>query len=193
MNAPIKKEIKTRLRQGSVGVLPTDTLYGLVGSAFSKQAVQKIYRIKRRDLKKPFIVLIRDLSDLKKFGVTLSPRVKKFLNKAWPGKVSVILGVKGNLNYLHRGTRTIAFRLPRPRWLRALLREVGPLVAPSANMHDKPPAKTIRVAKKYFGTRVDFYVDSGSLTSKPSTLVALQKGKVIVIRKGAVAVKNMVL
>ena len=46
------------LKSGGVGVMPTDTLYGLVGSAFSKEAVKRIYKIKNRDKKKKLIILI---------------------------------------------------------------------------------------------------------------------------------------
>ena len=88
--------------------------------------------------------------------------------------------------HLHRGTGTLAFRVPKPAWLRKLLQETGPLIAPSANFEGEPPALTIRAAKKYFGENVDFYADAGRLASKPSTLIKVEKGNVIVLREGAV-------
>ena len=60
-------------------MLPTDTLYGIVGSALSKRAVLRIYKLRRRDPKKPMIILIGSLDDLKLFGVRLHKAAKKFL------------------------------------------------------------------------------------------------------------------
>jgi len=214
-------EVIKILIDGGIGVLPTDTIYGLVGSALNKKTVTRIYKLRRRNPKKPMIVLIGSVSDLKKFGVKIGARTRKILNKIWPhfrrhalrrgsgysgqaGKVSVILPCQSpKLAYLHRGTKSIAFRLPAfvtapasaplrtcrsagkpPFDLHGLLKRVGPLVAPSANLSGKPPARTIKEAMKHFGYKVDFYVDAGQLLSKPSTLIEIKKGKTVVLRKG---------
>jgi L-threonylcarbamoyladenylate synthase len=189
------------LKRGDVGVLPTDTIYGIVGSALKKNTVQRIYALRKRDLKKPMIILIGDVRDMKKFGVALDARIVRLLKKVWPGKVSVIMpigsawrGIGGTTSrtaplikfkYLHRGTRSLAFRLPKPKWLRALLRKTGPLVAPSANFEGATPARTIAEARKYFGDKVSFYIDIGKLNSKPSTLAKIENGQLTVLRKGA--------
>jgi L-threonylcarbamoyladenylate synthase len=178
-----QKAVAEVLVAGGVGVLPTDTIYGIVGSALDKKVVEKIYRLRKRNRKKPMIVLISSLGDLKKFGVQVTPTTRKILQKAWPGKVSVILPSRSKkVAYLHRGTNAIAFRMPKPAWLRKLLVKTGPLVAPSANIEGKPPARTVGEAKKYFADKVDFYVDAGRLVSKPSTLIELRGGTVRVLR-----------
>jgi len=56
-------------------------------------------------------------------------------------------------------------------------------VAPSANLEGKPPAKTITEAKKYFGDKVDFYVNSGKIIGPASILIQIKNNKIIVIRK----------
>ena len=180
------KESVRILKAGGVGVIPTDTLYGVVAQAFHPAAVERVYQIRRRTPTKPFIILISSSADLTKFSVVLNSRSKKFLAKYWPGEVSVILPCKKNkLAYLHRGTNSLAFRVPGSAGLREFLKKTGPLIAPSANIEGKPPAKTIGQAKKYFGGGVDFYLDAGRRDSKPSTLVRL--GKIItVIRQGSV-------
>lgn len=178
------KKIIGCLKNGGVGLLATDTLYGLVGSAFSPIAVEKIYRLKKRASKKPLIVLISDWQDLEKFGVEVSGTDKKILEKYWPGPVSVILPTTVDyFTYLHRGTQTIAFRWPKDKRLLKILKETGPLVAPSANPEGLPPATTIAEAKKYFGDQVSFYQDGGTLAGVPSTLIKIQKGKVKFLRK----------
>src|SRR3989344_4954201 len=86
-----KAKIIKILKRGGIGVLPTDTLYGLVGLALNKKTVELIYKVRKRNPKKPLIILISSLKDLELFGIRLSSPTKKILNKLWPGKVSIIL------------------------------------------------------------------------------------------------------
>jgi len=114
------------------------------------------------------------------------------LNEYWPGPVSIILPCESDkFAYLHRGTNSLAFRLPAKPELIETLKQTGPLVAPSANPEGMPPAKTIRKAKAYFGDAADFYYDKGKLTSLPSTLIAVSEGAITVKRRGAVRIKKM--
>lgn len=178
------KDAAKILRRGGVGVLPTDTIYGIVGSALSKKSVERIYKIRRRNFKKPLIILINSIADLKNFKIKIDKNSRKILDKIWPGAVSVILPCPGEeFSYLHRGMKTLAFRLPKPQWLRCLLSKTGPLVAPSVNPEGLPSAKTIKEAKKYFGDGVDFYADTGRLDKPPSTIISIKNGKIKVIRK----------
>ena len=160
------------LLRGGVAVLATDTTYGIVGSALKERTVNEIYRLRKRDLDKPLIVLIADMCDLKKFGITLTYKQKKMLQMVWPGPVSSILPCPHDkFSYLHRGRETLAFRLPKKESLRRLIREVGPLVAPSANPQGHSVAKNIQEARAYFGPNVDFYQDSGRVVASPSKLI----------------------
>lgn len=171
--------------------MPTDTLYGVVASAMDAAAVERVYRVRGRDEGKPCIVLIGDIDALERFGIVLGERMRSMLEEVWPGKVSVILPCPDErFAYLHRGTGTIAFRVPDVPALRGLLRKTGPLIAPSANPQGKPPAKTIAEAKNYFGDTVDFYIDGGTLDSEPSTVVRFIDGKLSVVREGAVEIPN---
>lgn len=170
-----------------VGIIPTDTLYGLVGRAFSSEAVERIYKLRKRNAKKPFIILISSPEDLALFGIKINKKIQKILLKVWPGPVSVILPCPDEkFSYLHRGGKTLAFRLPQKAELIGLIKETGPLIAPSANPEDFPPAKTIEDARKYFGGKVDFYLDGGLLDSPPSTLISAESGEISVKRKGLV-------
>lgn len=187
--------VKTKdvLKHGGVAVVPTDTLYGLVASAFNKKSVERVYKIRGRDKGKPCIVLISSLADLKKFGIVLDNKQKEFLGKVWPGKVSVVLPcTEKKFQYLHRGTKTIAFRMigPKNKNLYKILKSVGSLVAPSANPQGLPPAEKRSEARKYFGSSVDAYVCVGRKISKPSTLVEYKNGKIKIIREGAVKIKK---
>jgi len=160
------------LQEDGVAIMPTDTIYGLVGSAGSKKAVTRIFKLKNRNKKKKLIILISSIKDLEKFKIEHSYILKNVgtLNKFWPGKVSVIIS----------GT---AFRLPKNKKLIEILKKTGPLVAPSANPEGLKPAENIAQAKKYFGGKVDFYLSGGTLKGRPSTLIEIGKsGKITFLR-----------
>lgn len=182
------------LKQGGVGVMATDTIYGLVGSALNKKAVLRIRKLKKRNDGKPFIILISDIDNLAVFGVEADKSLKILLEKIWRKQVSVVLSCPNmdkSLSYLKPKNKTLAFRCPNDKWLKNLLRSVGPLIAPSANPEGMPPAQTIEQAKKYFNGKVDFYCDKGRIEGIPSTLISFVNGKVKVLREGAVKMSNV--
>ena len=172
--------------------MATDTLYGVLGNALHRDAVERIYEVKGRDENKPFIILIPSIETLSQFGIALGDDEKIFLQKYWPGPITVILPVPEEYQeqflYLHRGTNELAFRLPAKESLQNLLKETGSLVAPSANPQGLQPALTIQEAKDYFGDTVDYYEDAGRVEGLPSTIVRITHGKITVIRQGAITV-----
>ncbi|MBI3638608.1 L-threonylcarbamoyladenylate synthase [Candidatus Wolfebacteria bacterium] len=206
-------KVEKIIRDGGIGIIPTDTIYGMVGSAMSKKAVNRIYKLRFRDSKKPFIILISSLNDLARFNIKTDSETKKILNCFWPGKVSIVLPCSSKeflylhpvrskpplaaadvqthrtSNGVHRGAKTLAFRMPKDKDLIELIKKTGPLVAPSANPEGLPPAKTIKQAKKYFGDNVDFYVGVRKLSGRPSTLIKINGDKVVVLRQGVVKIK----
>ncbi len=172
------------LKEGAIGVIPTDTIYGICTSAFNEKSVEKVYKLRKRNPNKPCIILISSFDDLKKFNVKLKFWQKEILKKIWPGKVSVILSCPyQKFYYLHRGTNSLAFRLPKNKLILKILKISGPLIAPSANLEGLEPAKNVKEAKKYFGNKV-FYLDRGDLISKPSSLIDLRKKKIKILREG---------
>lgn len=174
------------IKAGGVGVFPTDTIYGLVGSALNKKTVKQIFKIRKRDKNKPMIVLVSSQSEIKQFGVKTNNYQKKVLNKLWPGKVSVILPCKNKIfSYLHRNSGGLAFRMPKNKNLINLLKLTGPLVAPSANIQGGKPATNFVQAKRIFKKNIDFYYCPKKLIGKASTLIQLNKGSFDVLRQGA--------
>lgn len=153
------------LNNGGIAVIPTDTIYGIVAKANDKKAIDKVYKTKGRDDTKPLIVLINNLESLKIFGVKLTIDQNNFLNKNWPGKISIILPVnKNKFKYIHRGIGSIAFRMIGPvnRNLFSIIESVGPIIAPSANPQGLLPATCIHKSYRYFGNVVDAYLDGGT-------------------------------
>ena len=86
--------------------------------------------------------------------------------------------------YLHRGTNSLAFRLPQEEGLINLLKTTGPLIAPSANIEGFLPAKNILEAKNYFGEQVDMYVDAGEIIANASRVLKIDPlGHVEILRE----------
>lgn len=180
------KQIVQLLKSGKVGVIPTDTIYGIVGSALNPETVERIYILRKRSGNKPLIILISDFKDLETFGIILTQHQKDFLQKNWPNPLSVVLNCGDEkFKYLHRGTNSLAFRMPNNEPLLEVLKRVGPLVAPSANWEGEKPAENIAEAKKYFGSNVAFYVDGGNISAQSSTLVDFTKDSPNILRQGS--------
>ena len=180
------------IKNGGVVVIPTDTIYGIVANALQPKAVEKVFYLRKRDIHKPVIILIADFSDLEQYSITPDDTLRKFLSAVWPGAVSVILPTETTgFSYLHRGTHTLAFRLPNKDSFRTFLRQSGPLIAPSANISEEPAATTIDAAKRYFGDAVDLYLDGGTLTGEPSTLVRYTPDGVTILRQGRTTVNPL--
>ena len=161
-----------RLNAGQIGVLKTDTLYGVVAQARDAAAVERVYQAKGRTPSKPPIVLIANVQQLID---EYDSETLMHIGDLWPGKNSMILPSAHGPEWLTRGSASIAYRLPADDQLRELLEKTGPLIAPSANPEGEPPAKNIQEAMEYFGDTVNFYVDGGEVTSEtPSKLWQLQ-------------------
>jgi L-threonylcarbamoyladenylate synthase len=179
-------QIVTKLAAGAVGVLPTDTLYGLVCNAKNQAAVTRLYKLKERE-QKPGTVIAASVEQLEALG--LKHRYVKAVEEYWPGSISVIIPCGPELNYLHQGKWSLAVRIPGDEKLRALLQKSGPLLTSSANITGLQPAGTVAEARAYFGDNVDFYADGGDLTGRaPSTIIRILDDAIEVVRQGAVTI-----
>ena len=180
----------TCLNQGGVVVIPTDTMYGLVARASDRQAVERVYRVRGRAPEKPCIVLVAarwQITDNSLWTVAH----KELADTYWPGALSLVAPTAITKSYLHRGTHTLAYRMPDRDDLRRLLTNTGPLIAPSANPESKPPATTLAEAQAYFGDSVDGYVDGGTLSGDaPSTVAGITDGKIHIFRQGVLRIQQ---
>ncbi len=167
----LSSEVANVLSQGAVGIIRTDTIYGLVARANDKVAVERVFQCKGRDDTKSPIVLISSLDQL--FDKP-SPEIQALLDSHWPGKVSIIIPSTNAPDWIMRGNHSVAYRLPESEELRGLIEQTGPLIAPSANPQGLTPAISIQEAQQYFGETVDFYVDQGRVEDNtPSQLLRI--------------------
>lgn len=176
-------------KPSAVGVIPTDTVYGVVARAVDQDAVTRLYTLKRRE-QKPGTLIAASIEQLEALGI--KHRYLKAVEQFWPGAVSVVIPAAApELAYLHQGKQSIAVRIPDQADLLALLQQTGPLITSSANQPGEPPATTIEQAKAYFGQEVDFYHDGGDLSDRqPSTIIRVVDDAIEVLRQGAVPIDD---
>lgn len=171
------------LNANDICVIPTDTVYGVVGKLSSKQAVARMYEVKQRDPQKPVgTILAASLEQVA--AITTSTAALDVARQYWPGPVSVILPASDDYTYAHKGEMSFAVRIPADEALRAFLEQTGPLASSSANVQAEPPATTVEEAKAYFGSSVPLYIDGGDLSGRaPSKIIRIDDtGTVTVIR-----------
>lgn len=172
------------LQQGAVGVLPTDTIYGIVCQAGNPDAVARLYKIKHRD-HKPGTVIAANIDQLEKLGI--KRRYLKAVEHLWPNSLSI--EIPNSITYLNQATGRQAFRIPLSQTVRRFLEQTGPLLTSSANQPGQNPAATIKEAQAYFGDEADFYVDGGDMSDhKPSTIIRIVDDAIEVLREGAVKI-----
>lgn len=179
-------ELIQLLSSGGVGVVPSDTVYGLMASAHNPEAVSRLYDLKHRD-ENPGTIIAASTQQLEKLG--LKHRYLHAVEQYWPNPLSVIIPCDDELAYLHLGKKSLAVRIPRDKHLRNLLEQTGPLLTSSANHPGELVAEDLAEAQAYFGELVDFYVDAGDLGVRPaSTIIRIVDDAIEVLRQGAIII-----
>ncbi|HTE22358.1 MAG TPA: L-threonylcarbamoyladenylate synthase [Candidatus Limnocylindria bacterium] len=176
------------LKDGAVGVVPSDTLYGLMCQAGNQEAVERLYKLKSRK-HKPGTLIAASIDQLVELGIPR--RYLTAVEQYWPNSLSVVIPTSPALAYLDRGLMSLPMRVPADKNLQQFLEKTGPLQTTSANAPGEPTANTVAEAQAYFGDSVDFYVDGGDLSGNaPSTIIRIVDDAVEVLREGAVKINE---
>ncbi len=156
------------LKSGGVVVYPTDTAYGLAVDATNASAVEKLYRLKGRNFKKPTHVIASDkwIKKIVKSDVASKVLIKKF----WPGPLTIVLPLKTegkSWKKLSAGSKTMGIRWPKNKIALELVTKFGkPITTTSANISGKDNCYSVEEVKKQFQKNKkipDFYLYCGKL------------------------------
>ena len=179
----IQQLTKTLQVEGTVAVIPTDTVYGLVARVKDREAVQKLYNLKNREMK-PGTIITTDIEQLVDLGLRRSYLVP--FKPYWPNPLTFVIPISSiELNYLHMGKNSLAVRVTKDPFLQKIIPSTGPLLSTSANLPGQATAKTIIEARKYFGDKVDAYYDGGKIeNTKASTIVRIIDDSFEILRQG---------
>ena len=175
-------EIASALRKGKVIVIPSDTVYGLAADAGNAEAVRRIFEIKKRLEKKILPLFISSLEMAERIWPIKDEKVKKILEKLWPGKLTAVL----------KSRHDPALRFPNNKFVSDLIDAFGgPIAETSANISGASPHTNIAEVLQEFEAndlRPDLVVDAGDLPeSLPSTVVDFTQTPPKILREGAVS------
>ncbi|MBP6432358.1 MAG: threonylcarbamoyl-AMP synthase [Ferruginibacter sp.] len=179
----------TSLQNDDVIGLPTETVYGLAGNAFSEKAVNKIFDIKRRPHFNPLIVHIKDITYLEEIVQNIPENAYKLANAFWPGPLTLLLQKKNIVPDIVTANKpTVAVRIPNHPIALELLNKLDfPLAAPSANPFTTISSTTAQHVFNYFEKDINIILDGGECSKGiESTIVGFKDDKVIIYRLGSI-------
>jgi L-threonylcarbamoyladenylate synthase len=170
------------LKNGGVIAFPTDTAYGLGAAYLNKKAIKKVFKIKKRPLRKNLGLIAADLKQVKNLFF-LNKKEINLAIKHWPGPLTIVLKSK-------KGKRE-AIRVPNLKLARAICRKLSkPITATSANKTGKKECYSLTDFQKQLRDEKnwpDIFIDAGKLKKiKSSTIVKILNNKIIILRKGPV-------
>jgi L-threonylcarbamoyladenylate synthase len=177
------------LQGGGIVAIPTETSYGLAVDPFNERALQSLFRLKRRELNKPILVLVNNVSKLDVIVSAIPVGYKFLMNRFWPGPLTLIFpGRKVLSPLLTGGTGTVGVRISsHPIATKLCDLWGGPITATSANISGSSPANSAEEIHMIFGTSIDCIVDGGkSPGGVCSTIVGIQNKGLKLIREGRI-------
>ena len=183
------KKAKKIIDNNNVIGLPTETVYGLAGNAYSNNAVKKIFKLKKRSSINPLIIHYKKLEDIKK-DVIYNRTLEKLYKAFCPGPISFVLKKKSK-SPLSRiataGKKTVAIRFPNHRVAQSILNIIDkPLAAPSANISTKLSPTCAKDVFDEFGKKIKIILDGGKCKiGLESTIIDLT-GKPSILRPGKI-------
>ena len=178
------KKAKKYLDKNDCIAVPTETVYGLAGNAYSDIAVKKIFKLKKRPVNNPLIVHYYDINKLKE-DCHINDNFIKLFNKFSPGPITFILKLKKDSkisNFVTNKQKTLAVRFPKHLLFRKLLKNLNyPLAAPSANISTRLSSVQASDVIEEFGSKIKYILNGGkcqigvestiiNLTTKPTIL-----------------------
>lgn len=183
---------KTILEQDNLVAIPTETVYGLAGNAFSETAIKKIFATKNRPLFNPLIVHIHSKELLDDIAEKVPQKAYQLAEAFWPGSLTLVVKKKSDIPYLvTAGKNTVAVRVPNHPLTLSLLQLLDfPLVAPSANPFGSISPTAAEHVANYFAETVPLILDGGICESGiESTIIGFEEDEPVVYRLGAIAIE----
>lgn len=181
------------LRSGNLVIYPTETAYALGADAANERAVRKVFSAKRRVRNKTLPLIVGSWAMANKYGKFPVP-LRRLSKKYWPGPLTVVAPARGNIARSVLGpSRTVAMRLSSHHLAHTLSQRLHrPIVSTSANLSGQKNIYSVQSLKKSFTKTPHkiYFLSGGTLPRRrPSTIVALKNGKLIVLRRGSIRPK----
>jgi L-threonylcarbamoyladenylate synthase len=175
------------INEGKIILYPTDTIWGIGCDATNAHAVKKIFTLKQREDSKSMIILLADISQLTSFVEQPDAKILNFLSTIGQPTTVIYAGGKNVAKALLNNDGTIAIRVTRDTFCKALINNSGkPIVSTSANVSGYPSPTNFNEINAVIKNGVDYIVQhrQGDFKfSKPSAIIKMNdEGEMITIR-----------
>ena len=182
------------IRNGEIVAVPTETVYGIAGSAYDGNAIKKIFEAKGRPQDNPLIVHISSMDMLFEVASYVSDDAKKLAEAFWPGPLTIVVP-KGDkvAKETCAGLDSVGVRMPSNQFAHDLIVKSGvPFAAPSANLSGKPSPTNAQAVIEDMDGRLPLIVDGGeSFGGVESTVVSVLGKSPVLLRPGSVTKEDM--
>ena len=178
----------SKLQNGEVVAIPTETVYGLAADASNENALRQIYAIKERPADNPLIVHIASINQVQDWAAEFSPLAQKFAKAFWPGPFTLVLPAKTSVSTILRaGEPTVALRVPSHPLTLQLLKQSGlSLAAPSANKYTQLSPTTAAHVAKSLGDALPVLDGGACKVGVESTIVSVHGQDWQLLRHGMI-------
>jgi L-threonylcarbamoyladenylate synthase len=193
----ITKDINTAkevLLENELIAIPTETVYGLAGNAFSETAIKKIFELKKRPFFNPLIVHLKSVSSIYDVAEDIPESALLLADKFWPGPLTLVLKKQEHISDLiTAGKKTVAVRVPSHPIALALLETLDfPLVAPSANPFGSISPTNAEHVFNYFGEELKVILDGGECEKGlESTIIGFENDQPVLYRRGSISTEEI--
>ena len=182
------------LTANEIIAIPTETVYGLAGNAFSETAIKKIFDLKKRPFYNPLIVHIKSAEYLTNVACNIPEIAVKMAKEFWPGPLTLILNKQQNIpDMVTAGKPTVAVRVPNhPLTLKLLEQLDFPLAAPSANPFGSISSTSAEHVFNYFKNTLEVILDGGECEKGlESTIIGFEENQPVLFRLGAISIEDI--
>ena len=190
MTTTLLNTAKKALESNEIIAIPTETVYGLAGNAYSETAVKKIFELKQRPFYNPLIVHIKNTAALDTVACEIPEMAYALAKEFWPGSLTLLLKKKDHIpEIITAGKATVAVRVPNHPLTLALLEQLDfPLAAPSANPFGSISPTTAQHVADYFKENLEIILDGGECQNGlESTIIGFENDQAVLYRHGSIA------
>ncbi len=173
------------LQRGGILAFPTDTGYAIGCDLFNKKAIDRIFQIKKRDVKKPLSFICADLKELSQFAI-VNNRAYRAMRRLLPGPYTFVLPATKMVPKLLVSRRSsVGIRVPDHPVVWALCNGLRhPIIGTSCSTSDGEALTDPKKIQKLFGKSIDIILDSGPVASEPSTVIDFSTPEPVIVRQG---------
>lgn len=182
------------IKKGGLVVFPTSSFYGLGAEAFNAEAVDRVFRVKKRDPQKPILILVASLADVAPLVRSIPKRAMRLMEVWWPGGLTLVFeGAEPLPSNLTGYTGKIGIRLEGHPVASALVTAVeGPITGTSANLSGKGSCTSVAEIDHHVKDQVDLVLDAGRLVGgKGSTVVDATVAPLKILREGMIGAEEL--